>query len=335
MIYDVIIVGAGVCGITAARKLVDAGRSVLVLEKSRGLGGRMATKRGDDETRFDHGAQYFTIRSPEVSRLLDPFKESGLLRPWTDHFAGSRNEHRETRWIVNDGMSRLARAIAEHHLRPVLIKNNHTVKAISKSDQGSWVVTCDTPAQLCFESKSVLITAPPPQAAALLSAVEEVEAEKRTLLSKLEFLPCIAILTTTSSPSSIPNPGGVWPGENSCFSWIADQQQKGISKSPAQVFHVNDALSQIYLEKPEAVLEAVGEEIKSWIGPHNHILQTVVHRWRYARPSPDNQRDALSLYIELDRQRSLLAAGDAFSGGRVEGAMLSGIAASKALTKST
>ncbi|MFB4353826.1 FAD-dependent oxidoreductase [Microbacterium sp. LS_15] len=43
--YDTIVIGAGMSGVTAARMLVDAGRSVLVLEGRDRIGGRMNTDR--------------------------------------------------------------------------------------------------------------------------------------------------------------------------------------------------------------------------------------------------------------------------------------------------
>lgn len=54
----VAVVGAGIAGITAARTLAQAGWQVTVFEKSRGAGGRMATRRTAFGG-FDHGAQFF------------------------------------------------------------------------------------------------------------------------------------------------------------------------------------------------------------------------------------------------------------------------------------
>ncbi|MFM7188226.1 MAG: FAD-dependent oxidoreductase [Armatimonadota bacterium] len=42
---DVAIIGAGLAGVAAAGDLAAAGKSVLVIDKSRGIGGRMATRR--------------------------------------------------------------------------------------------------------------------------------------------------------------------------------------------------------------------------------------------------------------------------------------------------
>ncbi len=52
---EIAIIGAGLAGLTAAAALTAAGRTVCVLDKSRGTGGRLATRRTDAGA-FDHGA---------------------------------------------------------------------------------------------------------------------------------------------------------------------------------------------------------------------------------------------------------------------------------------
>jgi phytoene dehydrogenase-like protein len=42
---DAIVIGAGISGLAAATELAKAGCRTIVLEKSRGIGGRMATRR--------------------------------------------------------------------------------------------------------------------------------------------------------------------------------------------------------------------------------------------------------------------------------------------------
>ncbi len=77
----VAVVGAGLSGAVVARQLADHGCQVSIFEKSRGVGGRMATRR-IEELRFDHGAQYFTARDPEFIRHVQMWKEAGIVAPW-------------------------------------------------------------------------------------------------------------------------------------------------------------------------------------------------------------------------------------------------------------
>ena len=60
----VVVVGAGAAGLSAARQLGDR-YEVVVFDKARGVGGRMATRRLGDAT-FDHGAQFLTAHDPGV-----------------------------------------------------------------------------------------------------------------------------------------------------------------------------------------------------------------------------------------------------------------------------
>ena len=69
-VVDCVVVGAGISGLVASRRLVDAGFSVLAFDKSRGVGGRVASRRIDGAP-FDHGAQFVTRRSAEFSKIVE------------------------------------------------------------------------------------------------------------------------------------------------------------------------------------------------------------------------------------------------------------------------
>ena len=67
---DVVVVGAGLAGLAAARRLVDAGVDVLVLEAAAEPGGRVRTDRRDGFL-LDHGFQLFNPSYPEARRVFD------------------------------------------------------------------------------------------------------------------------------------------------------------------------------------------------------------------------------------------------------------------------
>ena len=83
---DVVIVGAGIAGLSAATELVASGRRVVVLEKSRGVGGRMATRRVG-EAICDHGAQFFTVRGPAFGGMVTEAHEAGSVATWCEGFS--------------------------------------------------------------------------------------------------------------------------------------------------------------------------------------------------------------------------------------------------------
>ena len=78
----VAVVGAGISGLICARTLAENGCDVNVYEKSRGVGGRMSTRRVDDTLSFDHGAQYFTARDGRFKRYVESWIDDGLVQPW-------------------------------------------------------------------------------------------------------------------------------------------------------------------------------------------------------------------------------------------------------------
>ena len=67
---DVVIVGAGLAGLAAARHLVSSGLAVRVLEASDGVGGRVRSERVDGIT-VDRGFQLLNPAYPEARRVLD------------------------------------------------------------------------------------------------------------------------------------------------------------------------------------------------------------------------------------------------------------------------
>ena len=75
------VVGAGMAGVACARTLLQAGHRVTLLEKSRGFGGRMATRRTEFGG-FDHGAQYFTVRDARFEQVLR-LTATTVVRPWS------------------------------------------------------------------------------------------------------------------------------------------------------------------------------------------------------------------------------------------------------------
>ena len=78
----VAVVGAGLSGLMAARTFRAAGRDVVVFDKGRRPGGRCNT-REHDRYRFDHGAQYFTIRDPRLEAPLARWLAEGVVAEWT------------------------------------------------------------------------------------------------------------------------------------------------------------------------------------------------------------------------------------------------------------
>jgi predicted NAD/FAD-dependent oxidoreductase len=114
----VVVAGAGVAGLGAGRRLQDEGHSVVLLDKGRGPGGRISTRRRGDVS-FDHGAQYFTARNEGFRRQVSAWVDRGVVARWTgrvgalDQGRSRPGSTRITRHVGVPGMSALADRVLE------------------------------------------------------------------------------------------------------------------------------------------------------------------------------------------------------------------------------
>ena len=323
---DVLIVGAGLAGLLAANSLQNAGKSVVVVEKARGVGGRLATWRLGPG-RGDYGAQFFTVREAAFQAAVDKWLQARLVfewaRGWADGSAvGSAENDGFPRYAASGGMTAVAKQLAQNltvHTQVKLVK-------ISQDGNG-WIAAAEDGRS--YTSRTLLLTPPTPQSLALLAAGDvPLTPTDRTALERIEYAPCLSGLFWIEGGISLPAPGATQQPEQP-ISWLADNQQKGISPEATIITaHANPMMSKLWYEAPKG--ELVGlfmGGIRPFLGKNSIVKAHHIHRWRYALPTV------------IHPQRTLLAenlpplafAGDAFNGPRVEGAALSGLAAADKL----
>lgn len=318
---DVLVIGAGMAGLTAAAELSRAGLRVLVLDKGRGVGGRLASRRIDGAM-FDHGAQFITTRDPRFAAVLEQGRQDGTVEEWCRGFAGAADGH--VRWRGKPAMSALAK-----HLALGLDLFLETPVAALRRAGDQW--SAETTTGRTFTAAAVVLTPPVPQSLALLdSGGIGLAPEMRARLAAIEYARCLAVMAVLDGPSRIPPPGGLAPDDGPIV-WIADNQLKGISSEPAVTIHGTHAFSVEHWDRDRqesgrALLDAAVE----WLGAGIRTFQ--VHGWRYSKPMRVDEEPC----VLLSQAPPLVLAGDAFAGPRVEGAALSGwAAAAEILTKRT
>ncbi len=320
---DVIIIGAGLAGLTAARELLAAGKRVHVIDKGRGVGGRLATRRIGD-ARLDHGAQFFTVRGDPFRATIDAAIADGVVDVWCNGF-GETDGY--PRYFCPDGMTALAKWIAADVVAAGATMSLGTrVSHISETTSG-WHLPLDSGERL--DAIDLIVTSPVPQSLDLLDdGGIALDSTIRGELDNMSYKPVIAVLATLDGPSAIPAPGGVQQTEDDVFSFIADNQQKGISAEPAVTFHANGTLSaQRWDDEDADVLADLLVEAKPWLGTAV-VEQAQLKKWKYAGvrvPHPNRY------VIAASTPGRLVLAGDAFGGPKVEGAFNSGRAAAHAL----
>jgi renalase len=314
----VVVVGAGLAGLVAARHLVEAGADVLVVDKGRSPGGRMATRRIGGAT-FDHGAQFFTVRTPAFRRQVDDWINRGLARTWTHGFS---SDDGHPRYVAPAGMNSLAKDVAvgldvECSTMAFAVRRDATA-----SSGRRWSVVIDDGS--VRSGDAVIVTTPLPQAFALLvDAGIPLDDE----LLRTDYDRTIALLTVLDRPPAVPAPGGV-QDPTSEFSFIADNAAKGVSRIPAVTFHAAAGWSEAHWDEPVEVLAAALEELaRPWLG-RAVIVDRQVKKWRFATP-----RTVSSDPCWVSADGDLVLAGDAFDGPRIEAAHNSGLAAAHAVTR--
>jgi len=321
-----LILGAGLAGLSAARVLVSAGHSVRLWDKSRGVGGRLATRRGESGILFDHGAQYFTVRDPGLQNDVQHWLAAGVVRVWTDDFPTNRPSTGEPlpknpRYIGTPGMN----ALAKHLAAGLPLETDQKAVRIHRREAG-WEVVSEHGHSTYADH--LILTMPAPQVLPLLSEiVDRFPVELLARLQRIEYDPCLALLVRLKAPSRLPEPGGLFCGPEP-IAWMADQQQKQGS-GPAVVLHAGPKFSREFYEAEESsVAERMLAEAKPWL---SDVLEAKLHRWRYSIPKVTDPERCLGL--QVPGGGAMVFAGDAFGGPRVEGAILSGRAAGFWLTE--
>lgn len=322
------IIGAGISGVIAGRRLLKKGWQVTLLEKSKGFGGRMATRQLGNAI-FDHGAQFFTMHSMFFRVLVENLQDEGIVKEWSRGFLNG------DRILALDGYLRLfasagMSSMVTHLASPLDVRLQE--EAVSLQAQGPhWKVRCKSGLEI--ESEALILTPPLPQALQLLQnlpnfAFEE-ELEKR--LKEIKYEPCITVMASLDGPSGLPEPGGISNKDPmSPVAWIADNQMKGISPVACVTIQATEHFSKQNwkLEREEAG-EKLWQAAKPFIASERIEMQT--HGWRYARPSSLLQESC----ILIQQAPPLFLAGDAFGDefNPIEGAALSGLEAAKHLLK--
>lgn len=308
---DYAVIGAGISGLMLARRLQASGAFVVVLEKSRGYGGRLATKRVGEAV-FDQGAQFFTARDAEFAAQTEAWRAAGWVAEWPGQSPG--------RLVGRPAMTSVPKALAEG----LDIRREHKVTAANRLADGTWELAIEN--QTPVRAGRLLLTSPVPQSLALLAAGGLIlPAAVHDSLSRLTYHPCLALLVVLAGPSAVPAEGLAFSTEP--VRWLADNVRKGIAQHvPAAVtIHAAPGFSGENYSRSEAEIAALLLPVVApWLGAP--VVSATLHRWKFSEPKTTHPARCVWL-----PDLGLGFAGDAFGGPRVEGAALSGLALAAAV----
>ncbi|PFG03663.1 FAD-dependent oxidoreductase [Bacillus sp. es.034] len=308
---EVIIIGGGLSGIMAARTLMKKGvEDILIVEKSRSVGGRLATRR-IGEGKADHGAQFFTVRSPELQEDVEKWLEAGWVKRWfgTPY----------PRYTSASGMNALAKQLAGS----IPVKLNTRVSSIRDGRDGPLEVELENGERIT--ANHCIVTAPAPQALQLAAGIAPPE------VSTISFAPCFVGMFTFEGSSSIPSPGHVDEGLPDGVERVVDHEKKGISSTVTVSVYMTGDWSKQHLDMEEdSILVPIQKVAEGFLEKESRVTGAQLKRWKYA----EAEAVVRTPFVEMGHKGRIILCGDAFlrendEAGRTrfESAYLSGISA--------
>lgn len=296
------VVGAGISGLTAARKLSKAGAAVTVFEKSRGVGGRLATRRVDDAG-IDHGAQYVTAREPAFKAFAARAKAEGSLAAWSP-----RGKDGDEEWLV--GMPRMSSFVAAL-VDAFDVEMEKTVAEI-RDDGATFTLVLGDGATLSGFHR-VLVAIPGPQAFRLL----EPFGAPFDRIPEVKFGPCWTLLAGFDRPV---DPGFDVGRNIGALAWVAASVSKPGRSGNYWVAQANPEWSAAHIDETAADIEPrLVAMLAEAIGPLPEPLYLASHRWRFALVEKP-----LGTAFLMSADGRLGACGDWMIAPRVESAWASG-----------
>ena len=297
------VVGAGISGLVCAKHLVAGGHEVTVLEKSRSLGGRCATRKFGDHV-VDTGAQYFTVRDPIVRKEIE--QVAGVqFRKITQPIliAGKKGEvyrEGEERFYIGNGNNRLGAMLADG----LEIRKEVEVGVVTLVGK-EWEVAGG-------RYDVVVSSAPWPQSAKILGGSQDAVGYEPNLTALLEYNGGWSGAVYAQIDSSGEDP----------LSWVACENAKVgrvVDGSTVYVIQASAKYSRENLEKkPEEWVGDLQARLEqAWgLNPEKRG-QVMSHRWRYARRERDSGHPA-------ELPKGLYLCGDSEVDSRLESVWRSG-----------
>lgn len=322
---SIAVIGAGIAGLAAARRLGEAGAHVTLLEKARGLGGRMATRRAEGFA-FDHGTQFFTLRDPAFRALVEAAERAEAAAPWSRAWGCwrdgelAREAGEGVRWVGTPGMSSFCRHLGEGQD----LVTERSVQELVRHSDGWGIVTQRGPLGQHF--RAVAVAVPAPQARALVEGACGF-AER---LGKASYAPCWAAMAGFDGRLGVESDAIAF--DDAVLAWASRDGSKPGRPAEAEswVLHGTPAWSRAELERTaEEAAAALLARFRDLLGVSEEPRLLRGHRWRFARVE-----QALGEPCLWDPEAGIGACGDWCLGPRVEEAWRSGDALGRAMAES-
>lgn len=330
---EILVIGLGICGISAVRAMSrDEAISWMAVDKGRSVGGRMATRRLGGGA-FDHGAQFFTVRSAEFQTLVNELLSKKVVREWCRGFNGGETAALTDgfpRYMSLLGMNRMAKYLVRDFTDDQIVFGRRITKILPESDH--WIIVDQDGKKL--SARHIVLTAPVPQSIEIASEAlaDPVFSEVRQSLASIHYDPCVAIMGFFDV-RTLPRLETPYQFNQGNISFLSDNGLKGVTDvTGALTIHLSADLSRVCFDRSEEEIKTVTlDSLRAEFPDFKFVLSGdfSIQKWRYATP-----KTVFNVpYIEIAKfpratndVPRLFFAGEAFGGPRIEGAFLSGLA---------
>ena len=339
-IQNIAVIGTGIAGAACAGALSLAGHAVHVFDKSRGPGGRLATRRIDwvgaqgqaCTARLDHGAVSITAHSAAFQDFVDQALHAGWLARWVPTLAANSlpAEGDDRHYLPVPGMPALCR----HLLQGLSATWSFGVGELHRGPLGWQVEARGERHAATFDA--VVLALPPAQAAPLLAAHRSDWARHASVAP---MQPCWTLMGIEEQTEEALGAGAPWdlarPSAGPLDCVLRSDARPGREPVPglAQwVVHARAGWSRRHLEQTAPWIQAqMQAALSDYLGRRVDWLHCNVHRWRYAMPAA--QTAGLAEVCWWDAAQGLGVCGDFLGGCGVEGAWLSARSLSRAMLR--
>lgn len=275
---DVLIIGAGMSGLVAASTLKGSGFKVACVEKARGSGGRMSSKRiinsDENSISFDMGCPSFKASTDVFRNQLDKWQRSGVVAEWSnDHnpesieYIGTPRNSSITRHLAND--------LEVHFSKRITHVRKSGAYWLSYTGEGNQ--------RTLFSSSRFLVFATPPQQAAdLLPTSHELQPLLSTDLMHPQWVVMLKIKGRLDLHPL------VFEGENSVIqrAFLEDSKSSRRCDEGYQVwtFHTSEEWTLDHLnENKDTIADLVFIELERLVLAQPILRHAhYVHRWLYS-----------------------------------------------------
>lgn len=308
------VVGAGLAGLTFATRLKDHA-DITVFEKSRGIGGRMATRYADDYE-FDHGAQYFTAKSEAFQNFLEPYLAKGIIKNWKPNLVTLSKQGAKERisnhpsYVAAPRMNALAKAMAAD----INLVGNTQIEKVT-GEAGSWELI-DKEGLNQGKFDYVIFAIPSHQVAALVP--ENFKHLREIKQAKMDA--CFSLMLGFNKSLDLNFDGAFVEG--SPIGWISVNSSKPERPQGFSIMvQSQNQWAEAHVDEDKSKVQAILlDEASALLNQDLSIAEhQVLHRWLYASTSVPAGENFFH-----DEENQLACIGDWCIKGRVEAAFESG-----------